>query len=802
MTLPGVKISALPAVSIPITGSELAPVVQNGVTNQATLSQILNVGSVQNYGAIGDAVTDDTAAFTALETANEGQTFDLRGLTYKVSSEPSKAVYYNGAFKIGSSYVYKDPTPWPTPFGRASIKTAISENDGHFGFNNGFVEAGSGTNSKWVMVYRRATSHGLEDGAQLWAADSYDYGQTWVNKRLIFRDAICDTRNFVVTKMAANRIGVIATRRQASTTYLDAVFVYSDDLGDTWSSANIISPTPGMAVNFHGAMLSYPTSVGGDDTNGFIAYSYGDNRSVDAFSTVNNGATWTITKAVAVPDVSVIGGAGVTYSLSEMGVARLGTENKWLMVLRNARPDGSSSSYAVAYTSTNLTTWSGPVSTGLLLLGNPPQLIYDSGRFWFFAFSRFNRAILPQYSSHILVASAPATALYNSGGNFAALNVGWDVLTSVPNWASGYFHPYKINNLWFGTFVCQEQIPGGTAGPKTNNLCVLGDFIPETVGATQVLSLVPQRNEVQNAAFQVWQYGTSFSATSTSEITTANNWTIACPSGQTINAQRQSFAVGEKLVSGDPKYYMQIYGTATTLGLTHYISTKIYGVNNLHNTLATLSFWAKSVLPIQQIRLIQNFGTGGTPSASVTTQIAASIATSNVWRKFTYTFAIPSISGKTLGTNNDDYLWLLFYAPENAAYTVELANVKLERGSVPSPFIAETENEVIAALGNTVSAAQTISSGVITVPSSANSFLQLIASEGGAATDDLDTINGGADAQIVVFMTTTSAQDITFKDNTGNLRLAGDFTLDTSSDTLTLIKRGTLWYEIARSNNA
>jgi hypothetical protein len=95
----------------------------------------------------------------------------------------------------------------------------------------------------------------------------------------------------------------------------------------------------------------------------------------------------------------------------------------------------------------------------------------------------------------------------------------------------------------------------------------------------------------------------------------------------------------------------------------------------------------------------------------------------------------------------------------------------------------------------------TILSGAITVPTATAYSIVFIVSEGGGATDDLDTINGGIDGQLMTFITTTSAQDITFKNNVDNLRLAGDFTLDTSLKTITLVKRGSIWYETCRSSN-
>jgi hypothetical protein len=94
-----------------------------------------------------------------------------------------------------------------------------------------------------------------------------------------------------------------------------------------------------------------------------------------------------------------------------------------------------------------------------------------------------------------------------------------------------------------------------------------------------------------------------------------------------------------------------------------------------------------------------------------------------------------------------------------------------------------------------------IASGVITCPSDNSVTYVLVDTEGAAATDDLVTINGGFEGQIVYFSTTSSSRDVTFKDGIGNLNLVSDFVCDNNSDTITLIRRGSNWFEIARSNN-
>lgn len=74
--------------------------------------------------------------------------------------------------------------------------------------------------------------------------------------------------------------------------------------------------------------------------------------------------------------------------------------------------------------------------------------------------------------------------------------------------------------------------------------------------------------------------------------------------------------------------------------------------------------------------------------------------------------------------------------------------------------------------------------------------------QGGAATDNLATINGAATGQILILQSVASSRDVTVKNGTGNIFLAGsDFVLDNSRDFIVLICTGGELNEICRSNN-
>ncbi len=101
---------------------------------------------------------------------------------------------------------------------------------------------------------------------------------------------------------------------------------------------------------------------------------------------------------------------------------------------------------------------------------------------------------------------------------------------------------------------------------------------------------------------------------------------------------------------------------------------------------------------------------------------------------------------------------------------------------------------------STTNSAQTIAAGVITA---SNGWLG-VDTEASAATDDLDTINGGQNLQRLILTAANSARTVVVKSGTGNIRLDGgvDFSLDHNRDTIELILQYGFWVELSRSSNA
>jgi hypothetical protein len=189
------------------------------------------------------------------------------------------------------------------------------------------------------------------------------------------------------------------------------------------------------------------------------------------------------------------------------------------------------------------------------------------------------------------------------------------------------------------------------------------------------------RNQVINGNFDIWQRGTSFNIT-TNHTYTADRWSIGFDgTGATRTITRQAFNLGE--LPNEPTYFLRFAQTvAGTGGTFNVLRQRIESVRTLANKTATISFWAKAnALLNVVVSLAQDFGSGG--SSPVTT-LAPTISIGTTWTKYTTTITVPTIAGKTLGTN--DYLAVRFELPSNTTLVFDIAQVQLEEGTKATPF--------------------------------------------------------------------------------------------------------------------
>jgi len=204
-----------------------------------------------------------------------------------------------------------------------------------------------------------------------------------------------------------------------------------------------------------------------------------------------------------------------------------------------------------------------------------------------------------------------------------------------------------------------------------------------------------RRNVVINGGFQCWQRATSITASGFS----ADRWRSTTGSGGAITVSRQEFAEGQTDVPSNPKYFFR-HAQTTAFTNTGFNSdrTRIEDVRTLAGQQCTLTWYMKAdANRTVRVNITQDFGGGGSPSSDVETAIVSSQAITSSWAEYTVTFTMPSISGKTIGSDEDSFIELGFdYRAEvNNTFTIDIANVQLEAGQA-TPFEHRSFGEELA----------------------------------------------------------------------------------------------------------
>jgi hypothetical protein len=113
-----------------------------------------------------------------------------------------------------------------------------------------------------------------------------------------------------------------------------------------------------------------------------------------------------------------------------------------------------------------------------------------------------------------------------------------------------------------------------------------------------------------------------------------------------------------------------------------HVLQRIEDVRTLAGKKATLSFRVAANAAVNLVVYLgQNFGAGG--SATVDGIGQTDVAITNVLTKYSVTFDVPSVSGKTIGTGS--YLKVDFSFPTGFS-AADLYDVQLEEGSIATPF--------------------------------------------------------------------------------------------------------------------
>jgi hypothetical protein len=198
------------------------------------------------------------------------------------------------------------------------------------------------------------------------------------------------------------------------------------------------------------------------------------------------------------------------------------------------------------------------------------------------------------------------------------------------------------------------------------------------------------RNLIHNGLFTVAQRGAGPFNFNASNGYTADRWSCAASGGDTMSVTPQG-AVGLSVAAGfgDEEAIFALgntfTGTATAASMNNVVQ-RIENVRRLSGKTIVVSFyaWASANGLKLGINLVQNFGTGGSPSANVLA-LATGIATtlSTTWTRYSVAIAIPSVVGKTFGTTaGTDFTALQFWYSSGATNAANAGNIGVQSGTI------------------------------------------------------------------------------------------------------------------------
>jgi hypothetical protein len=214
------------------------------------------------------------------------------------------------------------------------------------------------------------------------------------------------------------------------------------------------------------------------------------------------------------------------------------------------------------------------------------------------------------------------------------------------------------------------------------------------------LGFTAGKNRIINGDFNVNQRSFTSLTLSGSEQYGFDRWTGVSNTG-TVTYSAQTFTPGTAPVTG---YEAANFARMVTSGQSAsdayaIISQKIESVRTYANQTVTVSFYAKAAsgTPKVALEMQQGFGSGG---SAVVNTYAGQATISTAWTRYYITVAIPSISGKTIGTSS--LLSTNFWVSAGTAFnsrtgsigvqndTIDIWGVQVEAGSTATAFQTAT----------------------------------------------------------------------------------------------------------------
>jgi len=216
--------------------------------------------------------------------------------------------------------------------------------------------------------------------------------------------------------------------------------------------------------------------------------------------------------------------------------------------------------------------------------------------------------------------------------------------------------------------------------------------VPSVIGA-----YAAAKNKFINPAFEINQR--AFTSITTAGLFTFDRWQVSGAGGGTFTASAQTFGADCPVSGWDFGNFFRMVTSGGDTGTARIVRQKIENVSTFANQTVTISFYAKAGTgtPSVAISARQIFGSGG--SALVEENVGKTAITTS-WARYSFTYLVPSISGKTVGagSNLEFQMWTSAGSNFNSATnslglqdaTIDTWGWQVEAGSIATPFQTAT----------------------------------------------------------------------------------------------------------------
>jgi hypothetical protein len=204
--------------------------------------------------------------------------------------------------------------------------------------------------------------------------------------------------------------------------------------------------------------------------------------------------------------------------------------------------------------------------------------------------------------------------------------------------------------------------------------------------------VVSFKNKIINGSFDIPQRGMSFSTLNAYGL---DRW-VTNGTGTTYTCSQFTTSPGAAYTSSA---HGVLYTITSVAAAGNYLAMiqRIEGIRPLSGKIVTISFIAYAAVSgkVIGVNIEQNFGVGGSTFAP---GLGQSVTLSSTPTKYSLTFSVPSITGKTVGTSGDDRNEIVFWLDAGSTFNsrsgscgqstanVAIHDVQVEIGSTASDF--------------------------------------------------------------------------------------------------------------------